>query len=149
MISVVIRRYLSKDYWDVLQIDKEAFSPSNAAYDVYLYLKYGSVIFVAEINRKVVGYVTVMETEEGNAKIMSIAVKKEYRGLGIGSKLLDEAIRWCKTRGKRKVLLEVRTSNFVAQELYKKKGFKIIGVTPNYYSDGEDAYIMALNFEGQ
>ena len=149
MISVTIRRYLAKDYWDVLQIDREAFSPSNAAYDVYLYLKYGSAIFVAELNKKVVGYITLMELEGENAKVMSIAVKKEFRRMGIGSKLLDEAIKWCRIKGKKKLLLEVRTSNLPAQNLYKKKGFQIIGVTPNYYSDGEDAYIMSLNLEGQ
>ncbi len=143
-----MRSYVSKDYWDVLQIDREAFSPTNAAYDVYLYLKYGHIL-VAELNKKVVGYVTVMELEGGDAKIMSIAVKKEFRRMGIGSKLLDEAIKWCRARGKRRLLLEVRVSNIPAQNLYKKKGFSVIGVTPNYYSDGEDAYIMSLNFEGQ
>ncbi len=148
-MSVMIRRYMERDYWDVLQIDREAFSPSNAAYDVYLYLKYGSVIFVAEIDRRVVGYVTVMEMEGGDAKVMSIAVKREFRGMGIGSRLLDEAIRWCKVRGKRRLLLEVRVSNLPAQNLYKKKGFRVIGVNPNYYSDGEDAYIMSLTLEGQ
>ncbi len=149
MISVTIRSYYAKDYWDVLQIDREAFSPSNAAYDVYLYLKYGSAIFVAELNKKVVGYITLMELEGGNAKVMSIAVKREFRRMGIGSKLLDEAIKWCRARGKRNLLLEVRVSNLPAQNLYKKKGFRTIGVTPNYYSDGEDAYIMSLNLEGQ
>ncbi len=148
-MSVLIRRYVERDYWDVLQIDREAFSPSNAAYDVYLYLKYGSVIFVAEIDRRVVGYVTVMEMEERDAKIMSIAVKREFRRMGIGSRLLDEAIRWCRARGKRRLLLEVRVSNHPAQNLYKKKGFRVIGVNPNYYSDGEDAYIMSLTLEGQ
>ncbi len=147
MISVVIREYLSRDYWDILQIDKEAFSPSNAAYDVYLYLKYGNIL-VADFNGKVVGYVTVMDMGE-DAKVMSIAVKKEFRGMGIGSKLMDEAINWCKIRGKKRLLLEVRISNFVAQNLYKKKGFRIIGITPKYYSDGEDAYIMSLTLEGQ
>ncbi len=148
MLSVIIRQYRSKDYWDVLQIDKEAFSPSNAAYDVYIYLKYGSAIFVAEFNGKVVGYITIMDLGE-KAKIMSIAVKKEFRRMGIGSKLIDEAIRWCILNDKKGLLLEVRASNIPAQKLYKKKGFKIIGIHPSYYSDGEDAYIMLLNLEEQ
>jgi len=42
--------------------------------------------------------------------------------------------------------LEVRASNEIAQELYKKYGFRVVGRRPRYYSsDGEDAVIMSTD----
>lgn len=148
MLSVVIRDYKASDYRDVLEIDDEAFSPRSAAYDLYIYLTYGSDMLVADVGGKIVGYIALMEMGL-ESKIMSIAVKKEFRGMGIGSKLLDEAIKRCKERGKIRLFLEVRVSNTAAQRLYKKKGFKVIDTIPGYYSDGEDAYVMALNLAAQ
>jgi ribosomal-protein-alanine N-acetyltransferase len=44
------------------------------------------------------------------------------------------------------VTLEVRASNEIAQELYKKYGFRVVGRRPRYYSsDGEDAIIMSTD----
>jgi ribosomal-protein-alanine N-acetyltransferase len=48
--------------------------------------------------------------------------------------------------GSDRVTLEVRVSNAVAQNLYRKYGFREEGVRPRYYSDnGEDAYIMTAD----
>jgi ribosomal-protein-alanine N-acetyltransferase len=57
--------------------------------------------------------------------------------------LLSAAIQKLQARGKKKITLEVRVSNVGAQELYKKFGFEVIDLIPAYYSDGEDAYLMA------
>jgi ribosomal-protein-alanine N-acetyltransferase len=44
------------------------------------------------------------------------------------------------------VTLEVRASNEIAQELYKKYGFQVVGRRLRYYSsDGEDAIIMSTD----
>jgi ribosomal-protein-alanine N-acetyltransferase len=148
VLSVVIRDYRTRDFRDLILIEKEVFSPKNAAHDIFIYLTYGSDLLVADIGGKVVGYLALMELGM-DAKIMSFAVKNEFRGKRIGSMLLDAAIKRCKERGKARLILEVRISNSAAQALYKKRGFEIIGTISNYYSDGEDAYLMALNLIGQ
>ena len=141
----MIREYRVKDFRDIMEIDKEAFSPRNPVYDVYIYVTYGSDLLVADIGGKVVGYVAVMDIDRETSKIVSLAVKKEFRRKGIGYKLLSTDIERCKERGKKKVMLEVRISNYPAQNLYKKIGFKIVDIIPNYYQDGEDAYLMVLD----
>ncbi|ADB57514.1 ribosomal-protein-alanine acetyltransferase [Archaeoglobus profundus DSM 5631] len=142
---MVIREYSVKDFRDIMEIDGEAFSPRNPVYDVYIYVTYGSDLLVADIGGKVVGYIAVMDIDRETSKIVSLAVKKEFRRKGIGTKLLSTAIERCKERGKKKIILEVRVSNYPAQNLYKKMGFKIVDVIPNYYQDGEDAYLMVLD----
>ncbi len=143
---LVIRDFRASDSSDIVDIDREAFNSVNPSYDLFIYLAYGSDILVAEFNGRVVGYLVLMDLGS-NAKIMSFAVKSKYRGFGVGKALLSEAIRRCKERGKKKITLEVRVSNFRAQTLYKKFGFEIVGRLERYYGDGEDAYLMQLNLQ--
>jgi ribosomal-protein-alanine N-acetyltransferase len=140
----MVREYSVRDFKDILKIEEEAFSPKNPAYDLFVYLSHSNDLLVADIGGKVVGYIAVMDMND-SSKIISFAVKKEFQGYGIGSLLLDRAIERIRLRGKRSVLLEVRVSNLRAQNLYKKKGFKVVDVIHGYYRDGESAYLMALN----
>ena len=149
MQSVIIRDYVNKDFKEILEIDRETFSPRNPAYDVYVYLTYGSDLLVADTGSKIAGYIVTMDVDEFTGKIIAFAVKKEFRGMGIGKMLLSEAIKRLEGRGKRKITLEVRVSNVPAQNLYKKFGFEIIDVIHGYYSDGEDAYLMVRTVQVQ
>jgi ribosomal-protein-alanine N-acetyltransferase len=44
------------------------------------------------------------------------------------------------------IYLEVRTSNMSAVRMYEKLGFQIKSRLRTYYRDGEDAFLMALEF---
>ncbi len=142
MQSVVIREYSVKDFREILEIEQEAFSPRNPAYDVYIYLTYGSDFLIADVGNKIAGYIVTMDVDVVTGKIIAFAVRKQFRGMGIGKMLLKNAIERLEARGKKKITLEVRVSNETAQNLYKKFGFEIVDIIPGYYSDGEDAYLM-------
>ena len=80
------------------------------------------------------------------AHIIAIGVRSTYRGLGIGEGLLIATMDLAQTLDAYVVTLEVRASNKIAQELYKKFGFREVGRRVKYYSsDGEDALIMTTD----
>jgi ribosomal-protein-alanine N-acetyltransferase len=80
------------------------------------------------------------------AHVIAIGVRSAYRGLGIGEALLIATIDLAQTLDAYVVTLEVRASNKIAQELYKKFGFREAGRRVKYYSsDGEDALIMTTD----
>ena len=80
------------------------------------------------------------------AHIVAIGVRNEFRGFGIGELMLIAAIEQAMQLESRVVTLEVRVSNFVAQNLYKKFGFSERGVRKGYYTDNrEDALIMTTD----
>jgi ribosomal-protein-alanine N-acetyltransferase len=82
----------------------------------------------------------------GEAHIIAIGVRNGYRQLGIGEGLLIATIGLAQVSDANAVTLEVRASNSIAQELYKKYGFRVAGRRPKYYSsDGEDAIIMTTD----
>jgi ribosomal-protein-alanine N-acetyltransferase len=77
------------------------------------------------------------------AHITTIAVRREYRGRGLGELVLSGLIDIAMEVGARLMTLEVRISNTEAQNLYLKFGFKQSGLRRRYYSDNnEDALIM-------
>ena len=77
------------------------------------------------------------------AHITTIGVKKSMRGRGLGELLLIHLIEQSEEMGAKRLTLEVRVSNNVAQSLYRKYTFREEGVRKRYYSDdGEDALIM-------
>ncbi|HXG35513.1 MAG TPA: ribosomal protein S18-alanine N-acetyltransferase [Dehalococcoidia bacterium] len=81
----------------------------------------------------------------GEAHIVSIAVREDYRGQHIGELLVIAAISLSLENGFSRVSLECRVSNYIALSLYEKYNFQRVGVRPRYYSDNhEDAYIMVV-----
>jgi ribosomal protein S18 acetylase RimI-like enzyme len=80
--------------------------------------------------------------------ILGIIVKKEYRDLGIGAHLIDVAIRESKIlNNKEKITLSCFSTNERALHLYKKLGFKVIGVRKKqFYMDSQyyDEVLMEL-----
>lgn len=116
--------------WSINSIEKEITSNPHALY------------IVAIKENKVVAYAGLwVILDEGH--ITNIAVHPNYRKLGIASSVLSALIKESKDKGVNSITLEVRRSNLVAQNLYKKFHFTEEGFRKNYYSDTlEDAIIM-------
>jgi ribosomal-protein-alanine N-acetyltransferase len=77
------------------------------------------------------------------AHITTIATHPDYRGRGLGELLLCSMTKIAYDIAAQRITLEVRVSNTVAQNLYRKYGFVVVGTRRRYYSDNnEDAYIM-------
>jgi len=97
---------------------------------------------VARINREVVGYGGIMCYGD-EAHVTTIAVDPEQHRRKIGTRILFELIEEGIRMGARAVSLEVRVSNWGAQRLYSRFGFRPVGIRKNYYQEtGEDAVVM-------
>jgi len=93
----------------------------------------------------VAGYVSTW-FQGDEAHLTEIAVRKALQGNGIGELLLIGSVQASVERGSVVVTLEVRVSNFIAQRLYEKYGFKAVGRRKAYYHDNrEDALIMTTS----
>lgn len=80
-----------------------------------------------------------------DAHVTNVAVHPEYRGRGLGERMMHELIARAVFRGANRMTLEVRASNTTAQNLYRKLGFITLpgSVRKGYYTDtGEDAIVM-------
>jgi len=144
MEDIIIRRAVREDLDGILYIEKEAFStpwPKDAM-EMELVENALARYLVAEYKDEIIGYAGIwLILNEGH--ITNVAVKKDKRGFGVGDMLMTGLVYMCDTSDINYITLEVRKSNIIAQNLYKKYGFKIAGERKNYYKDdNEDAIIM-------
>src|SRR3990170_3797831 len=97
---------------------------------------------VALAGRAVVGYAGLISYGD-EAHVTTIAVDPEFQRLRIGTRLLYELVREALELEARAVSLEVRVTNWGAQRLYGRFGFRPVGVRRNYYQEtNEDALVM-------
>ncbi len=83
-----------------------------------------SVFFVARLDGRVVGTTAVKEAGQGRAVLKHQYVHADYRRRGIGAKLLDAALVYCRVCGYREVELETAPWMQQAQRLYRSRGFR-------------------------
>ena len=106
-----------------------------------------TICLMAEKAGRAAGYLLAY-TVAGEVEIARIAVAKELQRQGVARTLLDELETLCKSRGVRKILLDVRAGNAAARALYTKAGFAEDGIRQRFYDDPtEDAVLMSRTVE--
>lgn len=91
---------------------------------------------------EMVGFVFVLVNEDGSAHLTTIGVAPEHRRRQLANRLLvivEDALR---RRSVVTIVLEVRVSNTVAQDLYRNLGYTVVQRLAKYYNNGEDCYLM-------
>ncbi|MGI0046870.1 MAG: ribosomal protein S18-alanine N-acetyltransferase [Nitrosotalea sp.] len=155
--NCIIRRCDLSDIIPVMEINLKTL-PEH--YSDYFYesllAELPEAFLVAEVEKKLVGYIMCkIEYGFSNFKklgfvkkghVVSIAVLPDYRQKGIGRVLVEESMAGVKLKKSDELYLEVRCSNNEAIRLYEKLGFTIKQRLKAYYRDGEDAYLMAIEF---
>ncbi len=78
--------------------------------------------------------------------VLNLATAEEERRRGHATRLLEHVARGGRQRGAREVTLEVRRTNAPANALYRRLGYRLVGVRPAYYvEDREDALLLKLD----
>ena len=84
----------------------------------------GSTFLVAEDDRKIVGTLGVKQEDPKTAILRRLFVDPAYRGKGVGSRLLEEALAFCKTQGIHEVVIRTSSNMEQAIRLCCSVGFK-------------------------
>lgn len=138
---MVLRRCSIDDLRAVTEIEKASFKyPYDySTFSSYLTEKESNFI-IAEVEKKVVGYV-IVRTNCNLGTIISIAVLPIRRRKGIGGCLLEFALKKLFYEVN-SIELQVSTANLDAIRFYESHGFSSKSVIQNYYPSGEDAIVM-------
>jgi len=90
-------------------------------------------VFVAEENGRIVGYITTrLDRFTSIGRIPNLAVDAEYRGSGIGSRLIEHAIEWIRDQGMAMAKIETLAQNERGQALYPRFGFQEVARQIHY-----------------
>jgi len=136
------------DVDDVLKVEESSFHITWTREDFERETRNSMAIYyIARVDGNIAGYAGMWHVvDEG--QITNVAVMPEFRQMGIGSLLMEKLIEAACEKEMTGITLEVKISNYNAQKLYTKYGFKPEGFRKNYYKDtNEDAVIMWKHFE--
>ena len=139
---VAVRKVCKKDLSAISKIEKENILVNTMSEEQIKNILNDDnyVVIKAVVENEIVGFIILQKSDELNVE--SIAVKKEFRNLGVATKLLNKAQDFAKKNGIKTLSLEVGYKNITAYLLYEKFGFIKRRIRKNYYADGTDCIEM-------
>ncbi|MCC7447661.1 MAG: ribosomal protein S18-alanine N-acetyltransferase [Anaerolineae bacterium] len=144
-MSYIIRLFAPADLPAVLRLEQRCFDDEAWSSDEFAWMYYdGPDLFcVAEINQRLIGYICGV-VDDGEGYIGSIGVDPDVRRLGLGKALFDTFRKRAVARGAAAITLHVRPDNAPALALYRKLGFTVAAVVPDYYGEAQPGLYMRL-----
>jgi ribosomal-protein-alanine N-acetyltransferase len=144
--DLLVRRMRANDIPDIMPIESVSFGSHHWSIDS----------FRSELKNQISRYYALIDTRDNRligysgfwiildeSHVTTIAVDPSLRGQGLSEVLLIRMLDDMAGQSVKWVTLEVRASNFSAQQLYYKYHFRSMGTRPRYYqNNNEDALIM-------
>lgn len=151
MVSqMLIRRMRDEDVPAVMKIESVSFGRHHWSDESFFNEmnnqvgRYYSLVNEAD-NKQLLGYCGVWQILD-EVHVTTVAIDPAMRGMALGEVLLVHIIERAMGQSIKWITLEVRATNYSAQNLYYKYGFRSVGVRPRYYQDNqEDALIMTTS----
>lgn len=135
--KIIIRRAILLDAEKIFQIEKSCFGEAEATVRESFEQIIGNknyYIYVLCYEGEIAGfYCAILDGDR--AHLADLAVSPDLQKRGLGSLLLNHCLKKIKGNKCQSLILTVRTMNYSAQKLYKKKGFKEVECIRNYYGD--------------
>lgn len=141
--TIVIRKMEEQDLAEVAKLEEENFSMPWSVDSFRELVSHPDALYLVAIDRGRVCGTSGVRNISGEGEITNVVVREEYRGSGLGQKLVKELLMQGMEMGIEAFTLEVRKSNAVAIHVYEKLGFVSEGIRPHFYEKpDEDAVIM-------
>lgn len=135
----MIRIANKNDISNINVIGQELYDNFDKIYDISAYLENDKYLIYVYDSDGIKAFLIAYENVD-DCELLCIVVTNKYRGLKIGSKLLNHLI----INTNKNIILEVSQNNEKAKKLYEDFNFRDMAIRKKYYQDGSDAIIMKL-----
>ena len=99
-------------------------------------------IFVAAAGNQVAGYITTrIDREAGKGRIPNLAVAPEFRGQGLGRRLIEHALDYFQREGLAYAMIETMAQNEIGQHLYPACGFVEVARQIHFARDNLNGHV--------
>ncbi len=141
---MTLRPAKKSDVPALIHLEQLCFAPSDyplGRSSFYYHLANNLMMVLEDETGRIVAYGLVL-VHYARAKVYSLCVLPEHRGVGLAEKLLLGMLSILKEKGFKQTELEVKVTNLKAIALYERLGFKPVKTIGAFYKDGADAYVM-------
>jgi ribosomal protein S18 acetylase RimI-like enzyme len=123
----IVRPYDGEYPWDLLL---EA-DPSRSRVEGYVS---DALTRIAKVDEETVAVYALVRNTSTCFELMNIAVRDDYRGCGLGRRMMGHALGLAESKGAR--IVEVGSANSSLDNLafYQRNGFRIVGVDPDFFT---------------
>jgi DNA-binding MarR family transcriptional regulator/GNAT superfamily N-acetyltransferase len=83
-------------------------------------------LWVVEKDNRIIGSIAIVKVDEDIAQLRWFLVDPHERRKGIGTKIINEAISFCKNKGFKKIVLGTISELKNARKIYEQMGFQLI-----------------------
>lgn len=90
-------------------------------------------LFLALAGEECLGRIRMAKSWNGDGRVEDLAVRRPYRGKGVGTALMDAAVAWAGEKGLDGLTLETQDNNLPACRFYLKYGFLLGGIDTRVY----------------
>ena len=141
--QMIITKMTQDHVSQIAEIEKICFNDPWSENSISSELNNRLAYWLVTLDEDVVAGYVGSQTVLGETDMMNIAVHPNYRKRGIATDLIQALIAALTAQGSHSLMLEVRSTNEPAKNLYRKLGFEAVGIRRNYYRNPkEDALIL-------
>ena len=129
MKEIIIRKATLADLDSILEVENLSFESDMFSRNQFIYLitRSKGAFLVAKFNDRIMGYISSLSNVRTKiVRIYSIAVHPDARRKNIAQSLIDKIIEYSLQNHFSTIVLEVKTTNTKAINLYKKNGFDVL-----------------------
>ena len=127
------------DMPDILIMDRYINGERMYGLVMHEYKNYKGMIYVAEINGEIAGYVSFLQHHLHHvAMIDHMAVKEHHRRKGIGTQLIKHVTQEATKKHNRILAVQIALWNYAAIQFYKVNGFTMRAVLPGISGTNSD-----------
>jgi GNAT superfamily N-acetyltransferase len=146
--TVIIRPFQSGDVGYVAQLHGEFYGEHHGFFQIFeyyvmkgltefVYDSSGGELWIAEVNGERAGSIAIVQDDENTAQLRWFILDDHYQGLGIGTKLFQTALNYCKEHNYKHIYLWTISMLNAARHLYAKNGFTVTEEKENIEWCGE------------
>ena len=138
-----------REHESIAELHAAAFAKGWSGPEVEALMVQNGVVAVGAKLGSALLAMTLVRAAAGEAEILSIAVAGEWRGCGLGHRLMEHAMDRAAALRARAMFLEVEAGNTAALALYRRLGFTEVGRRRGYYKHegGGDALVMKRSLD--
>jgi L-amino acid N-acyltransferase YncA len=93
--------------------------------------------------------VTLPYKREGTLGVGPLYIREQYRGMGLGKRLVQELIRWARARGVKGLFAQTWGENVSSRRIFESLGFQFVGETPDTRINGDSTVQYLLQMDRQ